>query len=272
MTENRSMACFQSSFFVGALVAALLQRGADATATGAIKLDNKTFDKLITTAGLTTMVKFDKDYAYGDKEDAFKEICKLALPVKDFLIAEVPVQEYGDKENEDLAQRYDFKSDDFPIFTIFRGSTESPSKFEGFANPNSKKPHDWDDEEDGEWEPSMITDVTAENLVLWLKKEGIKMPSIGTIFELNEVAKRYLADGLKDSDLAEAKALAEGDHKNDKKAPIYIKIMEKVKAKGVDYIQTELTRVKKILEGKITETKKAEMEEKVKILSVFAES
>merc|ERR1711933_122010 len=86
----------------------------------------------------------------------------------------------------------------------------------------------------------MITDVTAENLVLWLKKEGIKMPSIGTIFELNEVAKRYLADGLKDSDLAEAK--------------------------GVDYIQTELTRVKKILEGKITEEKKAELEEKVKIL------
>merc|ERR1711953_518996 len=104
-----------------------------------------------------------------------------------------------------------------------------------------------------------------------LKKEGIKMPSIGTIFELDEVGKRYLADGLKESDLAEAKALAEGDHKNDKKAPIYIKIMEKVKAKGVGYIKTETARVNKILNGKTTEQKKAELDDKVKILNVFAE-
>lgn len=265
------MACLRSCFFVGALAVATLQMSAEASATGAIKLDNKTFDKLITIPGLTTLVKFDKDYAYGEKEDAFKEICKLAFPVKDFLIAEVPVQEYGDKENEDLADRYNFKSDDFPIFTIFKGSTDSPTKFEGFPNPTAVKPHDWDDDEDGEWEPSMITEITAENLVLWLRKEGIKMPSVGTIFELDEVAKRFLADGLKDSDLQAAKELAEGDHKNDKKAPIYIKIMEKVKAKGVGYVQSELTRVKKILDGKITEQKKTELEEKVKILNVFAE-
>merc|ERR1712196_293484 len=122
------------------------------------------------------------------------------------------------------------------------GSMESFEKFAGFPNPTSKKPATWDDEEDGEWEAPMISEPTAENMIIWLRKNGVKMPSIGTIHELDEVVKRFLTTGMQDADIAAAKKLAEGDFKNDRKAAIYVKVLEKVKAKGEEYVQTELTR------------------------------
>merc|ERR1712032_881255 len=109
---------------------------------------------------------------------------------------------------------------------------------------------------------------TTENLHLWLRQQGIKLPSIGTIGELDEVAERFMKEGMKDSDLEAARKLAE-EYKTDKKAQIYIKTMEKVKAKGADYVQTEAARVQKLLAGKLTTEKKAELGDKVKVLNVF---
>merc|ERR1712232_198636 len=111
----------------------------------------------------------------------------------------------------------------------------------------------------------------GENLALWLRRNGVKMPSIGTIYELDEIAKRFMKEGHKDADVAEAKKLATTDHVNDRKAAIYVRTMEKVKAKGASYVTTEIARVKKLLDGKITDEKKAEMIEKTRILNVFAE-
>merc|ERR1712014_441572 len=126
--------------------------------------------------------------------------------------------------------------------------------------------------EDGKWEAPMLNDVTSENLNLWLRRNGVKMPSIGTISELDDLVKSFLKEGQKDTDLEAAKKLADGEFKNDKKAPIYVKTMQKIKEKGADYVQTELTRVRKILSGKITPEKAAELNDKVKILNVFADT
>lgn len=243
---------------------------AEATAQGAIKLDNYTFDKFRAIPGFSLLTKIDKSYAYGEKEDAFKEICKLSYTVSNFLVGEIPVQEYGDKENSDLQERFGIKTDDMPAFYLFTGAEDAGTKFDGFADPSAKKPSTWDDEEDGKWEPPMIKDITADNLILWLRTKGVKMPSIGTIAELDEVAKRFMEEP-KQTDLDEAKRLAEGDHKNDKKAPMYVKIMQKVLDKGKGYIQSESERVKKLMAGKVTPQKKDELNEKLKILSVFAE-
>merc|ERR1719387_1816987 len=157
-----------------------------ATAMGAVKLDNYTIDKVLAFPGITWLVKVDKSYAYGEKEDAFKELCKLASPVKDLVIGEIPVQEYGDKENDDLREKLEVKTDDFPVYFIFKGSWESRVKFAGFADPRAKKPADWDESDDGAWEPPMVKDITVDNLALWLRTNGVKVPSIGTIAEMDE--------------------------------------------------------------------------------------
>jgi len=73
-------------------------------------------------------------------------------------------------------------------------------------------------------------------------------------------------------DLEEAKKMADGEFVSDKKAQIYVKIMQKVKDKGVSYVESELARVRKIMGGKITPEKAAEMNTKVTILSVFADT
>jgi endoplasmic reticulum protein 29 len=251
-------------------VAALVSQ-AHATAMGAVKLDNYTFDKVIAFPGYNWLVKVDKSYAYGEKEDAFKELCKLAHPVKDFLIGEIPVQEYGDKENDDLREKLAVKVDDFPTYFLFKGSFESRVQFTGFADPRAVKPATWDDGEDGAWDAPMKKDITVDNLALWLRMNGVKMPAIGTITEMDELAKSFMTGGMKDTDIESAKKLAAGDHKNDSKAPMYVRIMEKIKEKGAAYVQTELGRVKKLMSGKITPEKQAEMNDKVKILNVFAE-
>mmetsp|Transcript_43112 Transcript_43112/g.77445 ORF Transcript_43112/g.77445 Transcript_43112/m.77445 type:complete len:261 (+) Transcript_43112:60-842(+) len=174
-------------------------------AQGAVKLDNMTFDKMLSVPGLTLLAKIDKAYPYGDKEETFKELCKLSYHVKDFLIGEIPVQEYGDKENEDLQKRFEVRTDEFPVYLLFKkGAAEPPIRFEGFPDPNAKKPASWDDEEDGPWEPPFRTDVTPENFVTWLRMKGVKMPYGGTILDMDEVAKKFMK-GFKDDDFAEAK-------------------------------------------------------------------
>lgn len=255
---------------LSAAVAAALLPGAHASALGAMKLDNYTFDKMLSVPGLSLMVKIDKSYAYGEKEDAFKEVAKLAYPVKNFIVAEVPVSDYGDKENDDLRERFKLKTDDFPAFFLFKAgrSSDDGIKFEGFPDPTARKPASWDDDEDGPWEPPMLSEVTATNLVMWLKKQGIKMPSIGTIAELDEVVHKYMK-APSDALIAEAKKLAETEFPNDKKAPVYIKIMEKVKEKGAEYLDKELGRVQKISAGKVTPEKKTELDDKIRILNVF---
>jgi len=258
------------SILVAAALLFSAARTVEATAQGAIKLDNYTFDKFKAIPGMTLLAKIDKSYAYGEKEDAFKEFCKLSYTVPNFLVGEIPVQEYGDKENSDLQERFGVKTDDMPVFYLFKGAEDPGTKFGGFPDPSAKKPVTWDDAEDGEWEPPVIKDITADNLVLWLRTNGVKMPSIGTIAELDEIAKQFMQEP-KQAALDQAKKLAEGDHKNDKKAPIYVKIMQKVLEKGTGYIQTEVERVKKIMAGKVTSQKKEELQDKSKILNVFAE-
>lgn len=227
------------------LAAAVSATLADATAMGALKMDNYTFDKIVGLPGYSVLAKFDQSYPYGEKEDQFKTLAKLAYAVPKFFIGEVPVQEYGEKENDDLRERYGLKKDDFPAYYLFNGA-DSKEKYDG--------------------------KVTAEDLSAWLRRKGVKMPSIGTIAEMDDIVKRYLKEGLKDAEVEAAKKLADGEHKNDKKAAIYVKIMEKVKEKGVEYIKTETARVEKIMQGKLTSEKQSELSDKMKIMNIFAEA
>lgn len=228
---------------LAAAIIALTAKGALGTAQGALKLDNYTLDKVLAIPGQSVLVKFDKSYAYGDKEDEFKTLCKLAYTVPNFLIAEVPVQEYGDKENDDLRERFKINKDDFPVYYLFNEKNKEGKKYSGA--------------------------VKAADLGTWLRQNQIRMPAIGTIDELDQIAKKFMKEKA-DADIESAKKLAEGDYKTDRKAAMYVKIMQKVKEKGDEYIESETKRVAKILEGKVTPEKAAEMGDKMKILGVFA--
>lgn len=217
---------------------------AEGTAPGAIKLDNYTFDKAMTLPGFSLLVKFDQSYAYGEKEDEFKLLCKLAYKVPSFFIAEVPVQEWGDKENDDLRERFSLKKDDFPVYLFFNEKNKDGLKYDG--------------------------KVTAGDIAGWVRRQGIPMPAIGTIAEVDEIVRKFMKDKSKGA-IDEVKAIIDKDYKEDKKGPVYVKIMEKVTEKGDEYIATETKRVEKILAGKVVEAKAAELNDKLKILAIFSE-
>merc|ERR1719426_157938 len=112
---------------------ASLALSVDAIALGAIKLDNYTFDKVISSPddAMQYLVKFDQSYAYGEKEDEFKALCRVAYSAKKFLVAEVPVQEYGDKENDDLRERFKLKKEDFPAYFLFNKDNKEGKRYTG---------------------------------------------------------------------------------------------------------------------------------------------
>lgn len=54
-----------------------------------------------------SIVKFDVSYPYGEKHEEFVKLGSAYQSVDDLLVAEVNVRDYGDKDNEDLALRFD---------------------------------------------------------------------------------------------------------------------------------------------------------------------
>lgn len=53
----------------------------------------------------TTLVKFDIAFPYGAKHETFLQVAESSIHRPDFLVAEVGVKDYGDRDNEDLAKR-----------------------------------------------------------------------------------------------------------------------------------------------------------------------
>merc|ERR1712113_86921 len=96
-----------------------------------MKLDNYTLDKMLSIPDHAFLVKFDQSYAYGEKEDEFKTLCKLSHTVPAFFLAEIPVQEYGDKENDDLRERFGLKKEDFPAYFLFNNGNKDGVRYSG---------------------------------------------------------------------------------------------------------------------------------------------
>ena len=53
------------------------------------------------------------------------------------------------------------------------------------------------------------------------------------------------------------------------RAKVYVKMMQKVMEKGRDFITTELKRVEKLSEGKVSEKKKLQLLDRASILTSF---
>eukprot|EP00995_Heteronema_vittatum_P010724 NODE_6241_length_463_cov_117.712560_g4730_i0.p1 GENE.NODE_6241_length_463_cov_117.712560_g4730_i0~~NODE_6241_length_463_cov_117.712560_g4730_i0.p1 ORF type:complete len:99 (+),score=63.10 NODE_6241_length_463_cov_117.712560_g4730_i0:32-298(+) len=54
-----------------------------------------------------------------------------------------------------------------------------------------------------------------------------------------------------------------------KSAKYYVRVMERIDAKGKDFVQSEAARLEKLMDSKITDEKKKEMELRLNILSSY---
>lgn len=240
---------------------ASISRGAQAAARGAVALDSLTFDKIV-DGSKTVLVKIDKQYAYGDKEDAFKEFVK-DVASSTLVVAEVGVQDYGDKENDDIRERFNVDAESFPAFFLFKKGEVpgegTPIKFDGDVTNNGLKRF-----------------VTA--------KTGIWIGLTGTLEAFDKIA-GDLTSGAADLETATKQMKAEYAKLEDgsdtqKTGKMYTIIMDRI-GKKVDadggepsaaaqaFATSEIDRVNKLLKGKLTDAKKATLDSRLNILASF---
>lgn len=231
------------------LCVALVSSTAFATSTkGSVSLLTSTFDKIVPKFKVT-LVKFDVTYPYGEKHDEFVKVAEESQNTPDFLVAEVGVQDYGNKENADLAERFGVKKDDYPVLKLFVSGQEEPVTFSG--------------------------DFKADEIKAFVKKNsGIKLQLKHCLPKFDELATKFMKEEDKakqEGVLAEAKKLQESLEKEaDKKsADVYIKMMQKVLERGKGFIDSETERVKNIRNGKITPAKKEELQGRLNIIGSF---
>lgn len=222
----------------------------EGTARGAVPLDTLTFDKVI-GKHKAVLVKFDKQYAYGEKEDEFKKFAEKSSSQPDLLVAEVGVSEYGEKENDDLRERYNINKEDFPVYKLFKQNEDTPIDFKG------------------EIKADELSKFVKTNSRLW-----IGLPNC--IEKFDRLAEELLASdssGYADIIQKAEKVLEEStDDKEKVTGDIYVKIMKKIQEKGVNYVDSEVARVQKLLKDKITDKKKDQFKKRLDILTSFQHS
>jgi len=219
---------------------------------GCTPLDELTFDKIIKKFS-ASLVKFDVAYPYGEDHDEFAKIAKEASDIPDLFVGEVGIKDYSDRDNEGLGKRFNINKADYPVAILFVRNTEGIIQSHKF---DSK--------------------FTAENLKKFIRKNsGIYLSLPGCIEAFDVLVDKLLAAGSqedREAVLKEAEALWDKTHgpRMSKRADIYVKIMRKVVDKSPEFIVTEINRVNKLINGKISAEKKEELNEKLNILKSFS--
>lgn len=235
----------RSIFSVILLVAQILARDIK----GAINLDQYTFDKVVATH--TVFVRFDRQHAYGEKEEIFKDL-GLFLGGKatpdDFILAYIGVQEYQEKMSLELAEkRFRITKKDWPAYRLFlKGRPDEPIVYDG--------------------------PITVDSMIKFLKAEaGLTLRKLGTVHELNQICKEFVAGPADQRPFT--LSLAE-EIVNRMQDPTtgnwYLRIMEHIIESDLSYVEKETERLKKLkAASQTTEKKIKEFNLRLSVLSRF---
>eukprot|EP01062_Namystynia_karyoxenos_P052118 TRINITY_DN4141_c0_g2_i1.p2 TRINITY_DN4141_c0_g2~~TRINITY_DN4141_c0_g2_i1.p2 ORF type:complete len:325 (+),score=143.22 TRINITY_DN4141_c0_g2_i1:96-1070(+) len=234
---------------------------------GVVGLDAYSLDD-VADGTRTVLLKIDKEYPYGEKEDEWRRLSERIADSGDlgsFVLAEVGVQEYGeDKYNEAVAQRFGVKPADYPAFRLLAKGAAEPVPYDG--------------------------PVTVEGLSRFLaEKAGVNVPLprlSGTIAALDDLAAEFTkAEGVQEQRgvLQRAKGAAkELPAPQQANAKYYLSVMKKMLARaqgeGVivgcsdDEAVTECERKrigKQLKDRKTAKEKKKELSDSLNILQSF---
>jgi endoplasmic reticulum protein 29 len=216
------------------------------TDRGILKLDNATFDRIV-DGSRNVIVRFDKEYSYGDEHDAWKGFAKtVADSSADVLVCDVGVSEYGDKDNSDIAERFSIDSADFPQYRFWSKSSTDPIKYTG-----EKKQDDF--------------------LRFLQEKAGVWIGLPGQVKELDALAKEFIKASDKAAVVKKAEAAAKSvDSKDADAAKYYVKVMTKTSADS-GFVTKETARLKKMQDdGSVKADKKAQFGRRLNMLSSFS--
>lgn len=158
--------------------------GSSTACKGCVEIGELNFDKIVPRFE-AVLVKFDVAYPYGEKHDLFAKIADELVDNKNFLLAQIPVKDYGDKDNEDFAKKYGITKDDLPALRLFVQGEDEPFVFD--------KNLPW----------------TEENVKKFIREHtNIYLGLPGCLEAFDKLAIKFIASKTKDKVLEETENLA----------------------------------------------------------------
>ncbi|CAH1118369.1 unnamed protein product [Phaedon cochleariae] len=218
---------------------------------GCVNLDEYNFHKIISRFD-AVLVKFDVAFPYGDKHDIFNNLATEIVDNSNFILAQVGIKDYGEKDNEGLGKKFGINSkEDLPALRLFVQGEDEPFSFGKnavWADDTLKK---------------FVRDHT--NIYLGLPgcleafdKLAMKFSALTSPTDKETVLK------LTENEVAKLTTQREHDIAN-----TYIKFMNKVMENGASFIAQEMNRLGKIVGGKVADKKRIELTNRLNILKSF---
>uniref|UniRef100_A0A2M4BWZ5 Putative endoplasmic reticulum protein erp29 n=2 Tax=Anopheles marajoara TaxID=58244 RepID=A0A2M4BWZ5_9DIPT len=223
------------------------------TARGCVDLDSSTFDKVVKKFRYT-LVKFDTAFPYGDKHEAFTSLAQQTASNDELLFALVGIKDYGEKDNTDLESRFSIPKE-YPVVKLFSHNIDKPIDF-----PTNEE-------------------ISADSLRLFLKRNTdlyIGLP--GCVQKLDDLVHVFLhsSDNLeKQSIIDQIETLGKAADETDQfktsyqtYAALMRKILHSSKAHSI-VVQDEVDRIAKILQGKLSDSKRQDLKLRINIMQSF---
>ncbi|KIY97455.1 hypothetical protein MNEG_10506 [Monoraphidium neglectum] len=223
---------------------------------GVIYLDDLTFSKIV-NGREDVLVRFDKEYPWGDAHDIFKALAvELGEVDAPLLVAGVPISNRDEYlVNPRLSRRFDLgklKDEDFPKFKLF------------LKGADPKQPLDY------------AGKVDKDEMAAWLVAHtSLFIGKRGQLEQLDAAAKKLVA--AKPDDRPAALKAAKDEATALQLTPVqkefaeyYIKTMSRVVEKGTAYVEKEFQRLSKVAADKgVSPVKRETFEWKVNVLRSF---
>ncbi|XP_018563113.1 endoplasmic reticulum resident protein 29 [Anoplophora glabripennis] len=232
-------------FVLGVLCLTIGVSSATAICKGCVSIDEHSFEKVLPRFEVT-LLKFDDSYPYGDKHNTFTEVAADIADNSNIILGQVGIKYYGEKDNSEFAKQFGIHSkEDLPSLRLFVQGEDEPfvySKNMPWTQDDIKK---------------FIRDHT--NIYLGLP---------GCLETFDKLAMKLTTSSDKEAILKEAEQEAAKlkVEKEKNTAKIYIKLMKKVIEGGVSFVTQEEKRLTKLLDGKVNEKKKQELQQRLNIL------
>jgi len=205
---------------------------------GSVVLDEVTFGKIVPKHDIV-LVKFDQMYPWGEHIKEWKNLVKRLGRRDDMLLAEVPIADFGEKQNEKLAMSFNVKTKmyDYPQYRLFlKGKGLDAIPYKG----NNK-----------------VDDITK--FIIMTTGKWLQLP--GCVVEFDNLIKDFLnktKEELKNVIDNGKNILGMMKEEETKSARTYIKIMERLTA-----VDGDVESRKALLEEDLKRTDKILMLEKV---------
>ncbi|OWZ68870.1 protein disulfide-isomerase domain [Cryptococcus neoformans] len=217
------------------------------------ELDVSNFDEVVLNESKNVLVAFTAPWCGHCKnmKPAYEKVAKIFSSEPDVVIA---LMDADDAENKPVAQRYGVSS--FPTIKFFPKGSKEPVAYDSGR--------------------------TAEQFVNWINEKsgthrsvsGLLSETAGRVLTLDTLASEFFSANVPERPEIVKKAqeaVTTLDGKSKTTADYYVKAMERIIAKGEEWLTKEQTRLASLLASpSLAPTKLDELKVKINILSAFA--